>query len=120
MSFLTFFGFELTNNQWFILSLPLIYATTLGLIVSPDKTPLIYIIWVTIFGISLIYGRVSELFGLGFAFNLFIGIVSMFGISILTDIIFKKNYTSILIEGSGVLFLIIFFLFLIIIRINLS
>ena len=113
MSFLTFFGLELTQNQWLILMLPLIFATTLGLIVSPDKSILIYIIWVFIFGISLIYELVSELFGLGFAFNLFIGIILMFGISILTDIIFKKNYTSILIEGFGILFLIMLFLFLI-------
>jgi hypothetical protein len=118
MSFLPFFGFELTNSQWFILFLPIIYAVTIGFFVRPDISLLIYISWIIIFGISLIYSALSELFGFGFALSLFIAVISMFGIAILFDIFFKKNYTSILFEGFQTLFVILFFLFIVMIIIN--
>ena len=113
ISFLPFFGFEITNDQWFIILLPLMYSVTIGIFISPELSLKIWFAWMFMMSTSLIYLAISELFGMGFAFSLSIGFVSMLGIAILIDVIYKKNFFLNLIRGLGLLLLILFFLFLI-------
>tara|TARA_B100001093_G_scaffold514489_1_gene588627 strand:+ start:1501 stop:1869 length:369 start_codon:yes stop_codon:yes gene_type:complete len=113
ISFLPFFGFEITNAQWLIILLPVMYSVTIGLFISPELSFKIWFASIFLMTASLIYSAISELFGLGFAFSLSIGVVTMLGIAILIDVIYKKDYFLNLIQGLGLLLLILFFLFLI-------